>query len=196
MIAIMSMTFDEIWNTGARERRLGVGEFLFHAGDPVRFLYRVESGVMRLVRPLPHGAELIVQRAAAQVVLAEASLFAAHYHCDAIAVADSCLQSIPVARVTEAIGRDPELACSFAQYLALEVQRARARAEIVSLRTVGDRLDAWLALNGDVLLPRGRWREVAGEIGVTPEALYRELARRRVSEAGILSSNGYPTVGN
>jgi CRP-like cAMP-binding protein len=194
MIAIMSMTFDEIWNTGAGELRLRVGEFLFHAGDPVRFLYRVESGVIRLVRPLPHGAELIVQRAAAPIVLAEASLFAAHYHCDAKAVTNSCLRSIPVARVTEAVGRTPELARSFAQYLALEVQRARARAEIVSLKTVGNRLDAWLALNSDVLLPRGRWREVAGEIGVTPEALYRELARRRVSEAGILSSNGELTV--
>jgi len=36
--------------------------------------------------------------------------------------------------------------------LASEVQRARARAELVSLRTVWERLDGWLALHGE--LPR------------------------------------------
>ena len=78
-----------------------------------------------------------------------------------------------------ALERDPSVTRAFARYLALEVQAARARAEIASLKTVGARLEAWLALNGGELPPRGKWREVAGEIGVTPEALYRELAERR-----------------
>ena len=82
----------------------------------------------------------------------------------------------------------PQLSCcksygdllrALAQYLALEVQSARARAEIVSLKAVTARLDAWLAINNGPLPSKGRWREVAREIGVTPEALYREIARRR-----------------
>lgn len=44
------------------------------------------------------------------------------------------------------------------------------------MRTVWERLDGWLALHGE-LPPRGGWIEIAREIGVTPEALYRELAR-------------------
>ncbi|WP_236841765.1 hypothetical protein [Bosea sp. PAMC 26642] len=64
-------------------------------------------------------------------------------------------------------------------HLAVEVRRARARAEIASLKTVAMRLDAWLALEEGELPPRGRWREVAAEIGVSPEAFYRELAARR-----------------
>jgi CRP-like cAMP-binding protein len=79
----------------------------------------------------------------------------------------------------QALENDPALARALAQYLALEVQSARARAEIVALKTVAARLDAWLALNNGPLPPKGRWCEVAEEIGVTPEALYRELARRR-----------------
>jgi hypothetical protein len=43
---------------------------------------------------------------------------------------------------------------------------------------VAERLAAWITLNGR-LPPKGRRREVASEIGVTPEALYRELGRRR-----------------
>ena len=60
-----------------------------------------------------------------------------------------------------------------------EVQRARAQAETLSLKTVAERVDAWTTLNNGLPPPKGRWRQVASEIGVTPEALYRELARRR-----------------
>jgi len=63
-------------------------------------------------------------------------------------------------------------------HLALEVQRARANSELLSLKTVAARVDAWVTLNHGTLPPKGQWRQVASEIGVTPEALYRELARR------------------
>jgi CRP-like cAMP-binding protein len=77
----------------------------------------------------------------------------------------------------------------FAAHLAHQVQRARARAELLSLRTVAERLDAWQALlHGHGFPARGRWNEVAQEIGVSPEALYRELARRR--ETGALLGSG------
>ena len=59
------------------------------------------------------------------------------------------------------------------------LSRPRARAEIVSLRTVSARVDAWLALHVGELPARGHWRDLAEEISVAPEALYRELARRR-----------------
>lgn len=67
-------------------------------------------------------------------------------------------------------------------HLSREVRNARQRAEILSLRTVADRLDAWLAENGD-MPEKGLWKNVAEEIGASPEALYREIARRRLPEA-------------
>jgi len=50
------------------------------------------------------------------------------------------------------------------------------------LKTVAARLDAWLAFHDNQLPPRGKRVEFAREIGVSPEALYRELARRRVKD--------------
>jgi hypothetical protein len=38
---------------------------------------------------------------------------------------------------------------------------------------------AWLAGHAANLPARGEWRALAGEIAVSPEALYREIARRR-----------------
>jgi CRP-like cAMP-binding protein len=179
MIEIMSCAIEALWDAEAGERTLADGEVLFRAGGPVRLLYRVEAGAMRLVRPLPHGADLVIQRAHAGAILAEASLFSVTYHCDAVASGPTRLRGVPVERITRALERDPSLARAFTQHLALEVQAARARAETTSLKTVQARLEAWLALNGGALPPRGKWRDVAAEIGVTPEALYRELAKQR-----------------
>lgn len=178
MIVIMSETIKIFWE-GASERTLVAGEVLFRAGDPVTALYRVEAGGMKLMRTLPHGVDLVIQRAQAGAILAEASLFAASYHCDAVATGATHLRGASVERIREALERDPCLAHALARYLALEVQAARARAEITSLKTVRERFDAWLSLNGGELPPRGRWRDVAAEVGVSPEALYRELANRR-----------------
>lgn len=82
-------------------------------------------------------------------------------------------------RVKAALKDDPDLASALARDLAHELHRARAHAEILSLKTVAERVDAWLALNGSSLPPKGRWRQLASEIGITPEALYREIALRQ-----------------
>jgi len=50
-------------------------------------------------------------------------------------------------------------------------------SEIRALRTVSERLDAWLA-GGRMLPPKGEWQDLAQILGVTREALYRELAQR------------------
>jgi hypothetical protein len=40
------------------------------------------------------------------------------------------------------------------------------------------RLEAWLAWNDGVLPTKGAWKHLAEELGVSPEALYREITRR------------------
>ena len=77
----------------------------------------------------------------------------------------------------------PGFAEAWALHLAHELQATRLRAEILSLRTVAERLDAWIAWNGDAVPPRGTWRTVASEIGTSTEALYRELAKRRRAQS-------------
>ena len=72
-----------------------------------------------------------------------------------------------------------ELSNVWAGYLAQELQRARLRSEILSLKTVAQRLDAWIAWNGGRSPKKGEWRFVANQIGISPEALYREIATRR-----------------
>jgi CRP-like cAMP-binding protein len=142
-------------------------------------LFLVTAGELRLVRALPHGFQLTLQRASSASILAEASLFTDRYHCDAVAASESAVRAVPMAKVKAALEGDVALAFALMRHLADEVHRTRTRAEILSLKSVASRIDGWMALNGGNLPPKGCWHQVASEIGVTPEALYREFARRR-----------------
>lgn len=186
MIAIMSSVIvQRLLSMSGSHVALLPGQTLFCAGDAVRNLYVVVDGLVRLMRHQANGATVVLQRAPAGELLAEASLFASRYHCDAVAEQASRMARIDKAGVLRALRDDPRGSLELAAHLAGEVQSARARAELLSLRTVSERLQAWRALHGE-LPPRGRWIEVAQEIGVTPEALYRVLSQVRTKSSAEL----------
>jgi len=160
-------------------RHFDKGAVLFTQGDKVHSLHLIESGSVHLIRHQIGGFALTLHRASAGAILAEASLFSEHYHCDAIAQQPTRTICIPKALVQAEMARDQSLTRAWAVFLAREVQATRARAEILALRSVADRLDAWLGMQGGEMPDKGSWKNVAGEIGVSAEALYRELARRR-----------------
>ena len=159
-------------------RTVPAADTLFRAGDPVKCLYLVVSGALRLTRMLPHGAELVMQRAEPGAIVAETSLFADRYCCNAVATETSLVRAVRVQAAQAALRDDCRLLWEWVHHMAREVQQARARAEILSLKTVAHRVEGWRALNDGVLPPKGSWRQLADEIGVSPEALYREFARR------------------
>jgi len=157
---------------------LKAGETLFHLGDRVSQLYVVRAGDVHLLRYDAEGREAVMQRAGPETLLAESSIFSEVYHCNAVAAAPSELAVIARADFRRAADADPRTMEAIARHLAREVQRARARLEILSKKTVRERLDTWSTLGGGEL-QRGSMVAVAREIGVTPEALYRELNKHR-----------------
>ncbi|WP_406856115.1 Crp/Fnr family transcriptional regulator [Alsobacter sp. KACC 23698] len=167
----------------AREREIKRGQHLFWRGDRVRYMHSVKWGEIQLVRHQANGAALVLQRAGRGAVVAEPSLFSPAYHCDAIASEPTLVVSVKAADLRAKLA-DVAFAQAWAAHLAGEMQAARLRAEILSLKTVAERLSAWLEFN---TLPdrHGQWKVVAAQIGVSHEALYRELARRREMPAGL-----------
>lgn len=160
------------------EYRLEAGEHLFREADPVRRMFVVVEGGIKLARVNQGGGELVLQRAGAGALVAEASFFSERYHCSAQALLPSRLAAVSLQRL-HALDESATLMQRFARHLAGELQRTRMLAEILTLGTVRQRLDAWLAAGDGKLPPKGMWLTLAAEIAVTPEALYRELARRR-----------------
>lgn len=179
MILIMS---NDIINTlrssGGRDRLIGPGEYLFHLGEAVAALYVVLEGEIHLIRHQKDGSAIVFQRAGPGAILAEASLFSDRYHCDAVARTRATVRNIPKRRVLNRLRSDADFAEAWVAHLAHAIQSLRFRSEVLSLRTVAFRLDAWLAWHIEIP-PKGKWKQLANEIGVSAEALYREMARRR-----------------
>lgn len=186
MITIMQMSISLLFQD-ARDTGLAPGETLFAADEDVANIYMVRSGRVHLQRHTTHGAHMVLQNAGPGAVVAEASAYSSRYHCDAVAAEESVVAGLPKARFLSALADDPALAESWSALLARSVQAARLRSEIRSLPRVADRLDAWLG-EGNALPERGRWQDVAAELGITREALYRELARRRTKP--VVQSRG------
>jgi len=180
MIEIMSDDFHNFLSRiPAVSRRFARGRLIFEQGDPVDNLYCVDSGEVHLLRRQEDGSAFVLQRAGAGTILAEASLTTPRYHCSAVAIKESTVAAFQRKKVLDLIAGDKTAAMALVMHLGREVRTARLRAEMGLLRKVSDKLDAWLAWNDDALPQKGNWHHVAQEIGVSPEALYRELANRR-----------------
>ncbi len=173
MDEVVAMLFSE-----AEIRTQASGTYLFHARDMVMFVHYVEAGKLSLERVHASGQITCLQRAQAGDIVAEASVYAQEYHCDARVLEDVRLRRLKKTDLKSQLRIDPNLADAWATHLARTVQRTRLIAEIRSLKKVGDRLDAWL---GDFqeLPSKGQWQSLAQELAVSPEALYRELAKWR-----------------
>jgi CRP-like cAMP-binding protein len=179
MILIMSPDHRALFETShATNRRLVRGDMLFYAGDAASQIALVREGEMQLLRNTSEGATVILQTARPGDVLAEASVYSQYHHCGAVAAQAALLILLPIAAFRQGLRDNPELADAWASHLAQSVQSARMLAEIRTLRRVAERVDAWLG-QGGALPSKGHQQDLASELGVTREALYRELTRRR-----------------
>jgi CRP-like cAMP-binding protein len=170
----------EIRRTGI-ERTLGRGGVLFRSGQRTVGLYEIVSGRVRLVRVDRSGRETVLYSADAGDTLAEASLFSPTYHCDAIATTPATVRLYPKAAILEELRRNPDAAQSFIAGLARQVMGLRTRLERRNIRSAHDRVWHFLTLNigadGRTIELPGSLKELAVELGLTHEALYRTLSR-------------------
>jgi len=172
--------FPQSIEAGSVVRVLAPGELLFRQGDPAAAIYKVESGRLRMIRRTVDDHLVILHTACRGELFAEASLFANAYHCDAVAAAPSTVRVYPKQIVMQAMRKDPALAEAFMARLARQLQELRARMELRNIRSARDRVLQYLRLragtHGRSIAVEGQLQDIAAEIGMTREALYRTLA--------------------
>ena len=186
MIEIMSDDWSRPFE-GASVRTLKAGSALFLRNDPVENAFLVRKGRISLRRALKDGGLLTLHTANAGELVAEASLFADFYHCDAITDVATDVAVLPRKTLMKHLSRvssADHLSVRAFERTAKELQTLRTRIEIMRLRKVADRLDAYLELYGPP--DAGEWVRIADWIGVSPAALYRELANRRTNKSSPL----------
>ena len=163
----------------AIDRTLKTGEALFRLGDKTAGLCEVLAGRVRLARVDRAGHEIVLHVAGPGETLAEASLFSPAYHCDAIASTDALVRIYPKAALLAAFDQDPKAAQAFSATLAHQVMHLRTRIEQRNIRSARERVRHFLKLNADgrTVALRGTLKDLAAELGLTHEALYRTLAK-------------------
>jgi CRP-like cAMP-binding protein len=166
--------------SGSTVRVLAPSELLFRQGDPAAAIYKVESGRLRLIRRTVDDHLVVLHTAHRGELFAEASLFAEAYHCDAVAALQSRVWVYPKAIVMDALRTDPALAEAFMARLARQLQELRARMELRNIRSARARVLQYLLLRAGVhgrsIAVEGQLQDIAAEIGISREALYRTLA--------------------
>lgn len=160
-------------------RAVLAGDTLFHKGDRTTGIFVLAEGAIRLARVTPDGAMVTLHQARPGETFAEASLFGTHYHCNAIADADSVVGLYPQAALTARLRGDPEALWNFARELALRLQSLRQRYELKQIRSASERVFQFLLLRCNdtgCFHATGTLKDVATELGLTHEAFYRALA--------------------
>lgn len=161
-------------------RSLDAGAPLFRQGDRAIAIFAIESGRVRLLRHTASQHPIVLHTARKGELFAEAALFASAYHCDAVAAVASRVRAIPKRQLLAAFRSDPAVGERFMAVLAHQIHALRARLEERNIRSARARVLHHLALmgggDGRGLALEGTVMELAAELGLTHEALYRALA--------------------
>lgn len=172
-------------------RTLAAGEVLFATGDAATALFHVEQGTLRLSR-----AGVPLHTAEAGSAFAEWALFTESCPCDAAAVTDATVLSFAKTPVLLLLKAHPDINLAFSAVLARQLHRMRGRLELVRQKGARERVLGYLVRAGAadhaITLPR-TLTEVAHDIGITREALYRTLAK--LVREGTVTRQGTRTFG-
>ncbi|GAB4404790.1 MAG: Crp/Fnr family transcriptional regulator [Rhodoferax sp.] len=160
-------------------RRVPADAALFRQGEPTFGFFRLVSGRIRLVRVTPAGTQVPMHSVRPGELFAEASIFSARYHCDAIATSACEVLVYSKGELLRRLKESREDLWTFAAELAHRVIELRTRLEMRQIRSAPERVLQSLELRCGA---SGAWKmdgtlkQFAEEIGLTHEALYRALA--------------------
>jgi CRP/FNR family transcriptional regulator, dissimilatory nitrate respiration regulator len=173
----------------ATVRELAADEVLFRQGDKAAAIFEVQEGRLRLVRMTIDSRPVVLHTARKGDLFAEAALFADTYHCDALAATGSRVRIYPKPDLLLALRSDPALAERFMAHLARQIQLLRARLEERNIRSATERVLHHVALaagkGGRTMQLDGSLIDLAAELGLTHEALYRALAS--LEKTGVIA---------
>ena len=174
--------------SGSRARMLEAGEALFRQGTRATAIFEVEQGRLKMIRHVDN-RPVVVHTARSGELFAEAALFAPIYLCDAVAAVACRIRVYPKREVLAAFRGDPALAERFMSVLSHQIHGLRAQLEERNIRSARKRLLHRLALaagpDGRTMHLEGTLMDLASEIGLTHEVLYRTLAE--LESEGVIS---------
>jgi CRP-like cAMP-binding protein len=181
----------------ALERELKSGQSLFKQGDPSSVLYEVVSGKVRFSQVNATGREFVLGFASAGDVIGAASLFCAIHLADAVAIERTVVRIYRNSAVLAELDRNPAAARAYMALLIRRIMDLRTRLERRCIPSARDRVRHYLANNAGAvdrtLVLQGTLKDLAAELDLTHEALYRTLSEMQ-ARGEIARHNGRITI--
>lgn len=175
--------------SAATFQNLVAGQVLFHEREPAQAIYAVAVGRFRLVRYTSEGQLIIFRVVRAGESFSESALFSDTYNCNAIAEVPSRVIAYPKQVLLNVIQERPDFALSFMERFERKSQWLKSLIELRSIRSARDRVLQYLltlARSSTTTLTFDRpLKNVASELGLSPEVLYRTLAQ--LEREGIIA---------
>jgi CRP-like cAMP-binding protein len=170
-------------------------EFLFHADDPAKGFYYLQSGEIRVFKMDEQGKEVEVVRPNPGDFFGEAIVFVQkRFPSYAQAVKDSQVVFFKKNSFFRRLEKDPTIGMFFLHLLAKKCIVLNKRIEVLELRTVRQRLIQYLvsSCGSDtscvVTLPMKK-AELAKLLGTISETLSRNL--KQLQEEGLITVKGH-----
>lgn len=164
----------------AVERSFDAGEAVFRIGAAARHVHFLAEGRVTLSRFGPQGEEVAIHAARAGEFFAEASLHSERYHCTALVAQPARVASIPSDELRALLRRDAGFAMQWLAIVSRQLRQARTRVERLCLKGARERVRHLLLTEGAGAAHRymlhGSVKDLAVELGLSQEALYRTLA--------------------
>ncbi len=169
-------------------RELGKGETLYCQGEPVKAVFTVVQGRLRLSTCTADGKQIPLYTVSSGECVAEAALFADTYCSDAVAQSKARVCGFPPKLLRDALLQRPALAAEFMHLQAQRCNHLRINLEIRSLRSARERILQFLQMSAAddsrVVKLNRPLKDVAAELGLTHESFYRTF--RQLVEEGVL----------
>ena len=176
-MALLETIFTQL--VPCRYKSLEQGEILFHQSDSVEYIYLVRSGKIRLSRCTVDGNAVVLQLATAGEMIAEASLFSDHYHCQArVEESVAELRCFDRNKLLDALAQSSDAAMQVLAIFARQIRRQREMLEIRNIRSAKQRIYSFLELAADArrgVAVRQTYKDMAYQLGLAHETFYRSL---------------------
>lgn len=186
----------------SRRRRVASGDVIFGGPQPATHLVLLLSGDVALGTPDGEGGLRSERCMAAPAWLdASSAWLATPFPLTAMALNDVVVAELPVEDLRTLLPQSPELADRLLVVLAQRIHELTDAARDLRTKDAPSRLAHWLLLRCEaagigaaeagpqVLMLQQRKRDIASELGITPETLSRLI--RSFTRQGVLEVAGY-----
>ncbi|NEQ53581.1 MAG: Crp/Fnr family transcriptional regulator [Leptolyngbya sp. SIO3F4] len=167
------------------------GEIVFHAEEPARHIFGIQTGKVQLVRYLESGQMSNQYALQSGAWFGEDALFNTDYQNSAIAIQPTQAIVVPKHSFLTLLQKEPDISLAFIQQLTKQLYTAKDLMTLRCIRSAHERVLAYLY---DLKISESQTcfldcsiKEIAEKICLAPEVVSRSL--RKLQDDGIIERN-------